>query len=438
MNTLKSQTMIEALEKDKKELQSMLDAIETKGDNATELDWSNYETLENKVSEAAALIKRQQKLEVTKAELAKEISPASFGTGASERREERKAVKRYSMIKAINGQMSGKLDGIEKEMHEQAILDAKENNQHIQGVGMPHFFMEQKTALNVGSSTGYGDDMIATDLSPDVIGALRPRLLGETLGARVVTGLRGNLDISKTTDILAAAWEGEFDNNAETSLPTDKIQLTPNRLGAYTDIGKQWMRQVSFSAEAFVREELTFAIQKALDAAYFNGSGSSNEPIGILNTAGIGSVAIGTDGGAPSWGDIVDLETDVAVANGDFGSLAYVTTPGVRGKMKKIFIDAGSGQRLWDMNNSPVNGYRGFVTTNLPTNLTKGASTDCHPILFGNFADSIIANWGAMDIVVDPLTQALGAKLRIVINSWWDIKVRNAGSFSAIKDARIA
>ena len=63
----------------------------------------------------------------------------------------------------------------------------------------------------------------------------------------------------------------------------------------------------------------------AIDTAAINGSGSSNQPLGILNTSGIGSVAGGTNGLAPTLDHLLDLKKEVAVDNADVASCGYLT-----------------------------------------------------------------------------------------------------------------
>jgi hypothetical protein len=114
--------------------------------------------------------------------------------------------------------------------------------------------------------------------------------------------------------------------------------------------------------------------------------------------------------------------------------LAYVTTPGIKGFLKSLAKDAGSGQMVWA--NEEVNGYRAFASNSIPKTLTKGDSgANCHAILFGNFADSIIASWSGIDLVLDPYTGALNNYLKIWMNSWWDVAVKHPKSFVAILDA---
>lgn len=369
------------------------------------------------------------------------------GEENGEQKEKAKLSRNYRLLRAIDLAAKGKpLDGAEKEMHDEAIKEARELGLNVEGnVAVPSWMIgTQRRDLTAtgpgGAGTTEGGYTIPTELQ-ELIPLLEPRLQVEALGATMLRGLRGTIDFPKGNADAAAVWEGENDANAETSPTFSKITMTPHRLGAFTDISKQLMVQSSIDVENYVRSRLNFAVRKALDSAAINGSGSSNEPTGILNTAGIGSVAIGTDGGAPTWANIVGLETEIATDNADMGTLAYLTTPGVRGKLKTTLVDSGSGLFIWDNRFNPagpgMNGYRAEVSTQVPSTLTKGANSDCHAIIFGNFAELMIGQWAGIDLVVDPYTGAKNALVTLVINSWWDIAVRHAESFAAIKDARI-
>lgn len=114
------------------------------------------------------------------------------------------------------------------------------------------------------------------------------------------------------------------------------MTLSPKTLGAYTDISRKLLLQSSIDVESFVRDDLATVLGLEIDRVAINGSGSSNQPTGILQTSGIGSVAGGTNGAAPSYANIIDLESQVAVANADVGSLSYLTNPKVRGKLKYL------------------------------------------------------------------------------------------------------
>lgn len=426
-----------------KEVLAVLEVANNENREMNEEEFAQYEKLKK---EEEALEKRVLQAEETETRKREQISNKSEIRHNKEKEtEEKKVVKRYSFLKAVRSQLPNenyKLDGAELEMHQEATREAKESNINITGIGVPAFFMhgtnemQEKRDLEIAVTTA-GGHLKQTSVG-ELIPFLQPRLQTQSLGATMLTGLVGDLDLPRNDAIGTGTWEGEDDANAETTPTFDKISLSPNRVGAYTEVTKQLMFQAeNVSVENFVRNDLSRAIAIALDTAAINGSGTGGQPTGILNVSGIGDVAGGTNGANPDWADIVDLESDVATANADMGALSYLTTPGVRGYLKKTLLDSGSGLFIWPNDQRP-NGYRAEVSTIVPSTLDKGTSTGvCHAIIFGNWNDLIIANWGGIDLVVDPYSLVKNAKIQLVINSWWDIAVRHPLSFSAMQDALI-
>lgn len=348
-----------------------------------------------------------------------------------EKGEKKQIAKKYSLARAARMQMGGKFDGLEREMHDEQCKVLSRSGITVTGVAVPG---NLETRDHIAGTTTAGGHTIQTDLG-DLIGILQPKLQTIGLGATVLTGLEGNLDLPRNDGDTAAAWAGEQTENSETTLTFDKVSLTPNRLGAKSHVSKQLLTQNSVGIDNYLRERLEFAMRKALDLAAINGSGSGNVPTGILNVTGIGDVAGGANGLAPTYQHIIDLETEIATDNADMGRLGYLTTPGIKGKLKGTETASGNGIFVWN-NNMELNGYNAVTSTQVPSDLTKGTSTDCHAIIFGNWADLIIAQWGSgFDLVVDPYTQASTNTVRLIINGFFDINVRHPESFAAMKDA---
>ena len=105
------------------------------------------------------------------------------------------------------------------------------------------------------------------------------------------------------------------------------MSLSPERLAAYVQVSRQSILQSkNVDVENFTRRDLTNAVRRGLDLAAINGSGSGDQPTGILNVSGVNDITIGTDGGPLTWALIVQFETETANDNADFGKLAYLTS----------------------------------------------------------------------------------------------------------------
>ena len=189
--------------------------------------------------------------------------------------------------------------------------------------------------------------------------------------------------------------------------------------------------------ENFIRTDLASTLAIAIDLAAIHGSGSSNQPTGILATTGIGSVVGGTNGIAPTYAHIVGLETQVAQDNADVGSLAYLTNSKVRGKLLQTEKASDTAQFVWQDNNS-MRGYNAAVSNQVSSTLTKGNQSLSSAIIFGNWNDLIIGMWGGLDIAVDSSTGSSSGTVRVVALQDVDIAVRHAQSFAAMLDANAA
>lgn len=349
----------------------------------------------------------------------------------------------FSLTKAIRSQMpNGKLDGAELEVMQESQRRQAKSGLATEGFVIdPSLFRDaysaHKRAMSVGTNAN-GGYTVETTLGA-MIEALYPKLKTEELGATIMTGLQGNLTLPRNTVALSAAWESETSAADSTDPTLEQLSLTPHRLAAYTDISLQLLSQSSLDVEKFIAGELGLARRIKLDLAAINGSGASNQPTGILNTSGIGSVAGGTNGLAPAWSHIIDLESSITTNNADLGNLAYLTTPGVRGKLKKTENSAGTnGVYIWGKGDE-LNGYMAHASTQVPSTLTKGSSSGvCHAILFGNWKDLIIATWGLIDLTVDNVSLKKDGKISIIVNAFHDIGVRHPKSFAAMVDALIS
>lgn len=441
------------LKEERAKLVEQLEALNTEigaENEPNEEQRSKFDGLIANIEKLDADIQRAEKVEeIAQRQAASKALPAN-GMPEEVRGEfsdnEVREFSKASITKMIRSQLkNGKLEGIERELHEEAEKEAREAGLGgVQGVGFPskvHHIAERQQEMRatmIAETTTLGGHTVQTSVGP-LIPLLRPRLQLENMGAQFLTDLQGNLTLPRNDANGSATWEGETDANAEETITLDAVSLAPERLGGYKDFSKQLLFQSSESIDRMVIDSLALNNRIALDLAGINGAGSGNVPTGILNVSGIGSVVGGTNGAVPDWADIVGLETAVAVDNADLGTLGYLTTPGIRGVLKSTFKAANTGLPIWEAGMMPLNGYRAEVSTQVPSDLDKGTSTGvCHAIIFGNFADAIFAQWGPLDIVVDEYTQATAGSIRVVVNGWYDFAVRHPESFAAMVDALLS
>lgn len=333
-----------------------------------------------------------------------------------------KEVKRFSVVRAINAMLSGDWSkaGLEREASNAFAEKAQKSG--LQRQAETSFFLPvevQRRDLTVGTATA-GGNMVATDLRPqDFIELLRARTLISQLGARSLTGLVGNADITRQTGAGTAYWlANEATAITESNQTVGLLQLRPKVLGAYTEVSRLLLQQSTPDADMFIMDDLTKVIAIAKDAAAIN-TGGSGAPVGILGTAGIGSVTGTTLGLA----GILEFQTDVASANALSNQCAYLTTPLVAALLAQRQRFSGTDTPLWEGNilDGNVIGFRGASTTQVP------AAT----MIFGDFSQVIFAEWGAVEIAANPYANFAAGITGIRAFYTCDVGVRTAGAFSA-------
>jgi HK97 family phage major capsid protein len=345
----------------------------------------------------------------------------------------------FSVMRGLQLLMAGKeVDGLEGETNKHI---ERKRGRPAQGMYVPTDLpfrvgdVEGLQKRDLDTSAGTGAIFNAYGSFIDI---LRNRLVVQQMGATVLTGMSGPFALPKQTASATAYWIAEGGAPTESGQTIGQVTLTPKTVGAYTDYTRRFMLQSSIDAEAFVRNDLMAVVARAVDLAAINGSGSSNQPLGILNYGGnVATVAIGTNGGPVTWSHLVQMETEVAADNADFGSLGYLTNSKVRGRLKTTELVSGYPQFLW--NNGEPNGYRMAVSNQVPSNLTKGSSSGvCSAVIFGNWADLLIAFWSGMDVGIDRSTNVASGTVRVAVLQDVDLNIRNAESFAVIKDATTA
>jgi len=305
----------------------------------------------------------------------------------------------------------------------------------LEGRPLPHELIAQSRALS--TTAGAGGQTVFTDPGA-FIDLLRNALVVRQLGATILSDLVGPVLFPKQLTAGTLTWTQETPGSdvADSDLTTGSVGLSPKSAQSSTAFSRQLLAQSSIDVETLVRNDLVAVNAQGIDKAAIQGTGTL-QPLGVLATTGIGDVPIGTDGGYPTYAFLVDLETKLYIANAILNSVGLLTTPGIRGFLKKTPKVANVPDYIWRDGSEEVLSYRSLVTNNVPSTLTKGAKNDCHAIILGNWSDLIIGEWGVVEIIVDPYRLKKQAVIEVTSFVMVDVAVRYPVAFAAIKDARI-
>lgn len=364
---------------------------------------------------------------------------------------------KYSLIRAINASVNERMGsasawkdaGFEREVS-QAI--GKRSGKTTAGLFMPTnlaFYASRAADYSFGTGSGLsatsgGSNLVATSLlSGSFIDLLRNKARVLAMGAQMLSGLVGNVDIPRQKAAGATYWVGEGGVLSQAGAQFDKVSLSPKHIGAISIITRNMLQQSTPDVEMMARADLLQTVALGVDSAALYGTGSGFQPLGIANQSGIGSVLGGTNGGALTIDNLIDLETFVASNNADDGALAYLTNAKAVGTLKKL--KSSTGEYLWS--NSPlgqrsgtpgeINGYTVARTNQARSNLAKGTGTNLSEVYFGDWSQVIVGEWGVVEILPNPyaagIYEAGGVELRVLQSL--DIGIRHPQSFAVMSDA---
>ena len=353
----------------------------------------------------------------------------------------------FNLVRALNAALTGDWSkaGFEREVSQTL---AKRSGRETTG-----FFMPSDVTMQRDTTPGYfvgqptqGGNLVATDLrSGSFIDLLRAKAMVTRMGATVISGLVGDVEIPRQTGASTTYWLAEKGDPTESNATFDKVSLKPKTIGALSSVSRNLLLQSSMNVEAFVRNELAVSLALGIDLAALCGTGTNNQPTGIANMSGICTVEGGTNGGSLTFDKLIDMETQVATANADVTNMYYLCNAATIGFLKKI--KNTSGDYIWKpiteavRNGFPgeVNGYAVGRSNQVRSGLEKGTSNNCHEIYFGNWADLLIGEWGFLEIDVNRYGDAWksgGVEIRALQTI--DIAVRHPKSFCLFSDALLS
>jgi HK97 family phage major capsid protein len=355
-----------------------------------------------------------------------DTSNLHIGMGAKE-------IKRYSLGRALVAAATGnwKDAGLE--------LECSRAVESIMGRSPEGFFVPFETFnrdFNVGTAAEAGN-LVGTQLRTDMYtDALRANMVMGRLGVTMLAGLTGNIDLPRKSTAGTLGMLTEIGSASETAPATAKATLSPKRIGAYTQVSKQALLQSAMALENMIRDDLVTGSAVLLENQCINGAGTAAEIKGLRNVVGIGSVVGGTNGLAPAWSHVVDLESACANSNAEPDRLSgYLVNTKLRGKLKQTQF-ATNLPFIWQNGDMPLNGYRAAVTNNVPSNLTKGTSTTvCSSALFSSdWSMAVIGLFGAPDVTVDPYSLSATGQVQITLNQFADLQHRQPAALSKVDD----
>ena len=320
-------------------------------------------------------------------------------------------MKNFSLIKAINDVVNN------RNINEDALNVIEMGATEMRKSGLSYSGQIQLPVEERGDAVAAtvatdGKEIVATD-KLNILSPLMGKSILAEAGATFLTGLVGNISIPNYTG-STCGWKGELEAADNGKGTFGSVELSPKRLTAYIDISKQFLTQDSVGAEEMLRADIVNSLIAKLEQTIFGDAvGDTTKPAGIFN---------GAEVLAPSYQGVCDAEAAVTDYSGE---KRFVMSPTAKSAFKQATISGSKSDLRLLLEDGEVDGY----PVSDSSNVVAGGYA------FGDFGELVVAQWGGIDIVVDPYTLATKNAIRLVINAYFDAKVRREGAIKAYKIA---
>ena len=327
--------------------------------------------------------------------------------------------KRISVIDAINAQVEGRaIAG--------ALAEYNQEQRHQgaapRGVLVPaSLFAEQRAAQTTTTAATITPDDYRAD---QFVGILRNALVVRSLGARVLSDLRGDVVIPRQKTSHTAEWLAEGDALTDSGMTFDSIKLQPRHVGAITELSRQLLQQSNPAIEELVRNDFVAVVSAAVDKALIHGDGVK-QPEGLLSAAtGTGTLA------TPSWAAVLELIKGLSLEN--ISPNYWLTSPEVATVLRST-LKASSAGSEYLMQNGQMAGLPVAVTNQVGKNGTTGQ------IILGDFSEMIVGQWGGIDVLANQYAEGPYSRgaVQVRILTTLDMIPRRPEAFTIIDDVTL-
>ena len=359
------------------------------GRDLTSDEQSNFDSLNEKVEELNKMAVRAESFE--KLQATKAVKEVTENTPSE--------VRNYSFQDAMHQAATGRLEGLVKEMDQEARNEARYTGQSFKGIAIPSSIL---TRAAVATAAGNATEVMAwTD-------QLEANLVLASAGANFYSGV-DNMKFP-VFSAINSGFVAETGGSAPAANGTaSSVTLEPKKLISIVNVSAEAIAQ-NASIEAALRRNMAASVAATLEAALLGTGDVSNAPTSIFADAATGPTAVT----AADW---IEMETDL-IANGvqiNGARMAYLLDPSAYATVKSL-AQVSNVSPIWDNARKELNGYFSFVSPNVGNGGTAGKDH----ALFGDFSKCHIAQFGGLDVIYDIYTNAGTGEPRYILTSLVD------------------
>lgn len=444
---------MELLAEKREALQALNQKGITENRSLTAEEGAQFDALE---AEIRALVVETNRLKIAQDNEAIIAGRQGVQLGVENQRDESKKDKKdvagYSFLRAIQTRLDPvnpkQLDGVEKEMHEEAQNEARACGQTITGIGVSSKVMKARNmekrdnSITMSTQPEDGSALLETQKIISMDDMLRNSLVLAKLGATYREDLIGPIDYVRLSERPVATWKPEVGNLDKSNIKFTALSMAPKRLGTYTVHSKQFLMQTAASVEADIRSELAYSIAEGIDTGGLFGLGTGGEPTGlytVLNALAAQSIALGPDannGAALTRSNLIAAITKLLAANVTGRNLGWLFNALTMGKLMDTAVGSDGDKFLMESLTSLLN-FPAELTNSVLNTYAKGTSGNINTIaFFGAWENLKINKYGGYDLLVDPYTLGQAGQVRLIIQAFADVLVYEPKAFVLLKNVK--
>ena len=376
------------------------------GRDLTSDEQSNFDSLNEKVEELNKMAVRAESFE--KLQATKAVKEVTENTPSE--------VRDYSFQDAMHQAATGRLEGLVKEMDQEARNEARYTGQSFKGIAIPSSIL---TRAAVATAAGNATEVMAwTD-------QLEANLVLASAGANFYSGV-DNMKFP-VFSAINSGFVAETGGSAPAANGTaTSVTLSPKKLISIVNVSAEAIAQ-NASIEAALRRNMAQSVAATLEAALLGTSDVSNAPTSIFADADA------VEDAAFSAASAIALESAILDAGVQLegARMAYLVDTNAYTAAKSA-AQVSNVSPLYDNSDKTINGYFSFVSSNVGNG---GVATKDHA-LFGDFSKVHIAQFGGLDVIYDIYTNAGTGEPRYILTSLVDgDAVQNDTAFASLIEA---
>lgn len=357
-----------------------------------------------------------------------------------------RALRISATLRGVGG-FQEKADGIEREAHDECVKrmgPAPHGGMYLPwrlsdvvkdrkgGRTIEEIRLRSLQGRTMGSTVGGGGAETIYETHRELLEYLVPKTALIMAGVPVST-LDGPVSWAKETNDVDGYWTSENPpaGVADTEMTFGTVNMSLRTLMATMKWPRQLAMQSSLDMRGRANSKMAGKIARLLDKGGLHGSGSSGQVTGIFNTTGVNvSAALA---GVGTWAKFIQMTGKVADVDADqFGDQGWLTTTLYAAALAAAQKVSGQAAMLWPtdpgtIRESTLVGYRAASTNQVSKVLGSGA--DEHGIVFGSYSQAEFGMSPAVEAILDEVTLATYAQLRLTLFQGADFVVKYPQAF---------